>query len=145
VNISLNSCCWNSSDLHSSNLTSVNVFLPFSRFRRIPYCYLHISHCYLFPNSYLVTICGHLPILIDVLTFTFATTPLNNVIIKRAIIALMMKAARTSETLVNFYQTTRCYNPDDSHLHTRRRESLKSYNEIINCGLLGCDAVLSCK
>jgi hypothetical protein len=30
-------------------------------------------------------------------------------------------------TLVNFYQTTRCYNPEDSHLHTHRRESLKSY------------------
>jgi hypothetical protein len=27
-------------------------------------------------------------------------------------IALMMEAARTSETLVNFYQTTRRYNPD---------------------------------
>jgi hypothetical protein len=33
-------------------------------------------------------------------------------------IALMMEAARTSETLVNFYQTTRCYNPEDSNLHT---------------------------
>jgi hypothetical protein len=31
-------------------------------------------------------------------------------------IALMMEAARTSETLVNFYQTTRRYNPEDSHL-----------------------------
>jgi hypothetical protein len=30
--------------------------------------------------------------------------------------ALMMKAARTSETLVNFYQTTRRYNPEDSNL-----------------------------
>jgi hypothetical protein len=27
----------------------------------------------------------------------------------------MMPAARTSETLVNFYQTTRRYNPEDSH------------------------------
>jgi hypothetical protein len=33
-------------------------------------------------------------------------------------IALMMEAARTSETLVNFYQTTRCYNSEDSNLHT---------------------------
>jgi hypothetical protein len=28
----------------------------------------------------------------------------------------MMEAARTFETLVNFYQTTRCYNPEDSNL-----------------------------
>jgi hypothetical protein len=31
------------------------------------------------------------------------------------LIALMIEAARTSETL-NFYQTTRRYNPEDSHL-----------------------------
>jgi hypothetical protein len=43
--------------------------------------------------------------------------------------ALMMEAASTSETLVNFYQTTRCYNPEDSNLHTHRRENLKSYVE----------------
>jgi hypothetical protein len=30
---------------------------------------------------------------------------------------LMMEAVRTSETLVNFYQTTWCDNPEDSHLH----------------------------
>jgi hypothetical protein len=30
--------------------------------------------------------------------------------------ALMMEAARTSETLVKLYQTTRCYNPEDIHL-----------------------------
>jgi hypothetical protein len=30
-------------------------------------------------------------------------------------LSLMMEAARTSETLVNFYQTTRPYNPEDSH------------------------------
>jgi hypothetical protein len=31
-------------------------------------------------------------------------------------IALMMEAVRSSQTLVNFYQTTRRYNPEDSHL-----------------------------
>jgi hypothetical protein len=36
-------------------------------------------------------------------------------------------ALMTSETLVNFYQTTQCYNPEDSHLRTHRRENLKSY------------------
>jgi hypothetical protein len=35
------------------------------------------------------------------------------------------------ETLVNFYQTTRRYNPENSHLHTRRRENLKSYKETM--------------
>jgi hypothetical protein len=43
------------------------------------------------------------------------------------LIALMMEAARTSETLVNFYQNTRRYNPEDSHVRTHRRENLKSY------------------
>jgi hypothetical protein len=43
-----------------------------------------------------------------------------------AIIALMMKTASTSKTLVNFYQTISCNNPEDSHLHTRRQEKLKS-------------------
>jgi hypothetical protein len=38
-----------------------------------------------------------------------------------------MEAAKTSETLVNFYQTARRYNPEDSHLRTHRRENLKSY------------------
>jgi hypothetical protein len=33
-------------------------------------------------------------------------------------IALMMEAASTSETAVNFYQTTRHNNPEDSHLQT---------------------------
>jgi hypothetical protein len=30
-----------------------------------------------------------------------------------------MEAARTSETSVNFYQTTRRYNPEDSYLRER--------------------------
>jgi hypothetical protein len=43
------------------------------------------------------------------------------------LIALMMEAVSASETSVNFYQTTRRNNPEDSHLHTRRRENLKSH------------------
>jgi hypothetical protein len=43
-------------------------------------------------------------------------------------IALMMEAARTPETLVNFYQTTRRCNPEDSHPRTHRRENLRSYH-----------------
>jgi hypothetical protein len=34
-----------------------------------------------------------------------------------SLVALMMEAASTYETLVNFYQTTRRYNPEDNHLH----------------------------
>jgi hypothetical protein len=32
-----------------------------------------------------------------------------------SLIALMMEASRTPETLINFYQTTLRYNPEDSH------------------------------
>jgi hypothetical protein len=35
---------------------------------------------------------------------------------KMTVFWVLMEAARTSETLVNFYQTTRRYNPGDSHL-----------------------------
>jgi hypothetical protein len=42
----------------------------------------------------------------------------------------MMEAASTSEMLVNFYQTTQRYNPEDSHLHIRRRENFKSYKSV---------------
>jgi hypothetical protein len=38
----------------------------------------------------------------------------------------MIEGAITSDTSVNFYQTTRRNNPEDSHFHTRRRENLKS-------------------
>jgi hypothetical protein len=44
--------------------------------------------------------------------------------------ALMMEAVRTSETSVNFNVTTRRYIPEDSKPHTRRRENLKSLNQI---------------
>jgi hypothetical protein len=39
----------------------------------------------------------------------------------------MMEAASTSETLINFYQTTQRNNPQDSHLHIHRCENLKSH------------------
>jgi len=39
----------------------------------------------------------------------------------------MMEAVRTSETSANFNLTTRRYIPEDSKLHTRRRENLKSH------------------
>jgi hypothetical protein len=45
----------------------------------------------------------------------------------RWVIALMMEAARTFETLVNFYKSTRRYNPEDSCLRSHLRENLKSY------------------
>jgi hypothetical protein len=44
-----------------------------------------------------------------------------------SIIALMIDAARTSERSVHFYQATRRYNSEDSLLHTRLRENLKSH------------------
>jgi hypothetical protein len=37
------------------------------------------------------------------------------------LIALMMEAVQTSETSVISYQSTRRYNPEDSHLRTHRR------------------------
>jgi hypothetical protein len=50
--------------------------------------------------------------------------------------ALMIEAARTSETLVNFYQTTRRYNPEYRHLRTHRRENLKpNLTEVMSCML----------
>jgi hypothetical protein len=39
--------------------------------------------------------------------------------------ALLIEAASTSETSVNFYHTTQRNNPEDSHLYTRRRKNLK--------------------
>jgi hypothetical protein len=39
----------------------------------------------------------------------------------------MMEAARSSETSINFYLTTRRNKPDDRHLLICRRENLKSH------------------
>jgi hypothetical protein len=43
------------------------------------------------------------------------------------LIALMMEAVRTCETSGNINFTTRRYFPEDSNLHTRCRENLKSH------------------
>jgi hypothetical protein len=47
-----------------------------------------------------------------------------------SIIRAMTEAVRTSEKSVNFNVTTRRYIPEDSKLHTRRREKLKSHKTI---------------
>jgi hypothetical protein len=39
----------------------------------------------------------------------------------------MMEAVQTSKTSVNSYQPKGRYNPEDGHLHSHRREDLKSY------------------
>jgi hypothetical protein len=44
------------------------------------------------------------------------------------VIMVMMAAVSSSKTSVNFYQTTRRNVPEDSHLHTRRRENPKSHS-----------------
>jgi hypothetical protein len=46
--------------------------------------------------------------------------------VKFQVIALMMEAASTSETSINFYQTTRYNIPENSYLHIRSSENLKS-------------------
>jgi hypothetical protein len=42
-------------------------------------------------------------------------------------IATMMEPVRTSEMSVHFNGNTRCYIPEDSRLHTLRRENLISH------------------
>jgi hypothetical protein len=55
----------------------------------------------------------------------------KDILLKMAIIALMMEAVSTSETSVNIYQTAGRNIPEDSHLHTRRRENLKSHQVVL--------------
>jgi hypothetical protein len=47
---------------------------------------------------------------------------------------MMMEAVQTSETLANSYQSSRCYNPEDSHLHTHHHENLKSCPRTVYIG-----------
>jgi hypothetical protein len=50
----------------------------------------------------------------------------------------MMETASTSETSVNFYQTTRRNNPEDSHLRAHRRGNLKCRSEKNAFGKYAC-------
>jgi hypothetical protein len=61
----------------------------------------------------------------------------------RVIIALMMEAACTSETSVDIQLRTRQYIPEDSELHTRRRENLKSHISGLCPNEQGIDPLLS--
>jgi hypothetical protein len=56
----------------------------------------------------------------------FSASIIGAMIIIIVIIALMMEVANTTETSAN-YQTTRRNIPEDSHLHTRRRENLSFF------------------
>jgi hypothetical protein len=56
----------------------------------------------------------------------------------RAMVTLTMEAASTCETPVNFYQTTRNNISEDSHIHARRRENLKSHLCLSPLGFISC-------
>jgi hypothetical protein len=56
------------------------------------------------------------------------------------LIALMMKTASISETSVNFYQTTRSNNPEDSHLHLYVHTVVFRYFVVV-CGKLNLDII----
>jgi hypothetical protein len=51
-------------------------------------------------------------------------------IIADRLIALMMEAARTSETSIDNYFTRQYIPEDKSELHTRRRENLRSHIKL---------------
>jgi hypothetical protein len=59
-------------------------------------------------------------------------TDVPEVLTTSIVIALMMEAVSTSKTSVNFYETTWRKMPEESHLHTRRRENLKSHCLLIS-------------
>jgi hypothetical protein len=61
------------------------------------------------------------------------STEVSEACVASIIIALMMEAARTSATSVDIQLRTRQYIPEDSELHTRRRENLKSHKPTNLC------------
>jgi hypothetical protein len=52
---------------------------------------------------------------------------LNLCVLISELIALMMEAVQSSEMLVNLYQFTLCYIPEDRRLHSHHWEDLKLY------------------
>jgi hypothetical protein len=50
-------------------------------------------------------------------------------------VALMTEAALPSETSVDIQLKTRQYIPEDSELHTRHRENLKSHSTQLGAGV----------
>jgi sorbitol-specific phosphotransferase system component IIA len=50
-------------------------------------------------------------------------------VVSIALIGLKIQTVSTTEMQINFYQTTRRNIPEDSHIHTRGRENLKSHQE----------------
>jgi hypothetical protein len=44
---------------------------------------------------------------------------------------MMVEAVGTCEMSPYFYESTRCNIPESCHLHTRRRENLKSHSDIV--------------
>jgi hypothetical protein len=61
----------------------------------------------------------------------------------QGVIALMMEAARTSETSGDIQLKTRKYIPEDSEVHTRRRENLKSH-DVTDVRVAACHKNLLC-
>jgi hypothetical protein len=55
--------------------------------------------------------------------------------VRTAFIALMLEAVHISETSGHFKMATRRYIPEDSKLHTHRRENLKSHSQYSDYGL----------
>jgi hypothetical protein len=50
-----------------------------------------------------------------------------------------MEAVSTSQTSVNFYETTRWNVPEDGHVRSRRRKNLKSHSDYMFTVLLLTD------
>jgi hypothetical protein len=55
----------------------------------------------------------------------YAAVSLDSCLMVDQAIGLKMVAVQASETLVDLYQPTRRYNPDDGHLRNHSRDNLK--------------------